>query len=258
MHSHTEEYRKHKEEAKNIIRQALEKYPSKWAIAYSGGKDSTVLLHVLLETGWKGPMLFYYYSEIENPPENIEMAKRESTEHNLELHIVECFESSSLTVYRKLGYFFVYPATEEEKKLVRQVDTAFRKKAEEFAQQQGIVGIFLGMRKEESKTRTMSLIKTGPLYKTKTRNTYTCCPLHNWTGNDVWAYIVENHLPYLACYDTEGYDRRRLRNEINLLCAKKSMSLGLLEQYKRTYSDIFKKLKLEFPEIDTWIGREIR
>lgn len=240
------------------MRQALELYPGKWAIAYSGGKDSTVLLHILLEAGWRGPMVLYYYSEIENPPENVEMARREAKEHGLELHILNCQESSSLEAFRRLGYLFIYPATEEEKKIVKVVDTAFRRQMDAFCKNMGLAGTFLGLRREESYRRAISLAKSGPIYHAKGRSVTTACPLHNWSGNDIWAYIVENHLPYLACYDTPGYDRRRLRNEINLLCGKKSMSLGLMEQYKITYPDLYKKLKLEFPEIETWIGREIK
>lgn len=258
LHARQEGYRRRKEEAKNIVKQAMAEYPGIWAVAYSGGKDSTVLLHILLEAGWKGPMVLYYYSEIENPPENIEMAKRESKEHGLELHILDCKESSSLEAFREAGHLFIYPATKEEKRIVNIVDTAFRKKVDNFAHEMGFAGMFLGLRRDESNRRAMSLAKTGPIYQTKSRNIATSCPLHNWNGDDIWAYIVENHLPYLACYDTPGYDRRRLRNEINLLCGKKSMSLGLMEQYKRTYPDLYKKLAIEFPEIDTWIGREIK
>lgn len=258
LHSHTTGYRKRKEEAKNIVRQAMEQYPGKWAAAYSGGKDSTVLLHTMLEAGWKGPMVLYYYSDIENPPENVEMAKMQAKKHDLELYILDCKDSSSLEAFRKLGYLFIYPATEDEKRIVEIVDTAFRKKMDTFAKDMGLAGTFLGLRREESYRRAILLAKSGPIYQAKSRSIATCCPLHNWSGDDIWAYIVENHLPYLACYDTPGYDRRRLRNEINLLCGKKSMSLGLMEQYKVTYPDLYKKLKLEFPEIETWIGREIR
>lgn len=258
LHSHTAGYRRRKEEAKNIVQEAMKQYPGTWAIAYSGGKDSTVLLHVLLEADWKGPMVMYYYSDVENPPENVEMAHRESKEHNLELHILDCKDSSSLEAFRKVGHLFIYPATEEEKRIVKIVDTAFRKQMDKYVSDMGLAGTFLGMRREESYRRALSLARTGPIYQAKNRKVATSCPLHNWSGNDIWAYIVENHLPYLACYDTQGYDRRRLRNEINLLCGKKSMSLGLMEQYKITYPELYKKLRMEFPEIDTWIGREIR
>ncbi len=240
------------------MRQALEQYPGIWAVAYSGGKDSTVLLHILIEAGWAGPMVMYFYSDIENPPENVEMAKQQAKEHNLELHILDCKDSSSVEAFRQAGHLFIYPATKDEKRIINIVDTAFRKQVDKFTSDMGLAGTFLGLRKAESYRRAMSLSKTGPVYKAKSRQTATCCPLYNWSGDDIWAYIVENNLPYLACYETPGYDRRRLRNEINLLCGKKSMSLGLLEQYKATYPELYKKLKLEFPEIDTWIGREIR
>lgn len=76
-------------------------------------------------------------------------------------------------------------------------------------------GVFLGLRKEESRARSISLAKCQskslPRYTYKyngERDYYRFCPLADWTYQDVGAYIVENNLPVLTWYTEFGFQSR--------------------------------------------------
>lgn len=76
-------------------------------------------------------------------------------------------------------------------------------------------GVFLGLRKEESRGRCISLAKCQtkglPRYTYKyigERTFYRFCPLADWTYQDVGAYIVEHNLPVLDWYTAFGFQSR--------------------------------------------------
>lgn len=111
----------------------------------------------------------------------------------------------------------------------------------------------IGMRKAESKQRTMTLGSRGLTYFTKTRNSVTCCPIGKLTDDDIWAYIVSNNLPYLSCYDNPLFDRRKIRNELNYLCTKKAIFQGIVEKYKFIYPEIFAELRSRYEGINSYM-----
>src|SRR5690606_35979235 len=72
----------------------------------------------------------------------------------------------------------------------------------------GITGQFLGLRKEESNGRRISLLKRSPIYQMQD-GMWKCCPLADWTAKDVWAYIVTRNLPYPKFYDYDKFGQNR-------------------------------------------------
>lgn len=99
------------------------------------------------------------------------------------------------------------------------------------------------MRKDESKRRKIILNQKGAIYQTKNRQSITCCPLLDFTNEDIWAYIFSNHLKYLSIYDYPYIDRCNNRNEITMLYNDAIIRNGQITHYKQMDPDFFAWLK---------------
>lgn len=76
-------------------------------------------------------------------------------------------------------------------------------------------GVFMGLRKEESRGRCISLKMHNNddlprnMYKYKNRREfYRMCPLADWKTEDIGAYIVTNDIPVLKWYQDFGFESR--------------------------------------------------
>lgn len=158
-------------------------------VAYSGGKDSTVLLDLALKTQ---PDISVYHWDHGSQlmPREVE---KEIIDHAYKLGAKELVVNSSLAVERGdmrenwSGWYGVFWAS-------------LAKKVGEYGWEVQLVGL----RSEESSKRRAKV-------RRPTRG--ECYPLADWGWRDVWAYIVSNGLPYPSLYDVYGpllgYDKAR-------------------------------------------------
>lgn len=249
IHSKLNSYKQHIKKAKETITSALPQ-AKKWIMSFSGGKDSIVMLDLAVKSGFNGELLYFYYSEFENPQENEDLVKYYAEKYNLKLNVLNVL--SCKDAWDKLGYFFCTPSTQEEKEIAKSIDKDYRAKSTQFCKDNGFDGLFMGIRKDESNLRKMSLSQTGDTYFAKCRNMITCCPNANFTDDDVWSYIFTNDLKYLSVYDNPYFDRRRTRNELVFMSARRAVNHGLLTNYNLLYPEIISDLKERYgnlPEI---------
>ena len=218
-----------------------------WAISFSGGKDSTVLADLLSVAGWKGKGIYFVYSDYENPKENLQQVEWAGDHYGYDIHVVKRY--GDYDCWKEVGHFFVIPETENEKSAMRKISNVRKTVSREFMRSNGLRNLFIGMRKEESRTRQIVLRKKGMIYSTQIRDGLTCCPLANWKGSDIWAYIVSNDLPYLSIYDLPYWNRERIRNELTVISCSNAVLRGEFLQYRIAYPDLFQKLKTEFPGV---------
>ncbi len=251
LHSKTKGYRHRIDGAMQTAKKAISEIKGIHSLSYSGGKDSTVMLDICMKCGFKGELIQFFYSEYENPAMNLDMADIQSKKYALELHRIKCF--SSKEAWDEAGRFFVVPSNDLEKSLVRRVGTDFGKQAKRLSEDRGYSLQFIGMRKAESKQRRMTIGSRGLTYYAKTRDSFTCCPIGKLTDDDIWAYIVSNHLPYISCYDNPLFDRRKIRNELTYFCARKAVFQGVVETYKFIYPEIFAELRKRYPETNNYM-----
>ncbi len=109
----------------------------------------------------------------------------------------------------------------------------------------------VGVRKEESKARSIAITQYGILHQFTTGSrsgSWRCFPLAYWGWEDVWAYIVFHDLPYLDAYNHQSWERGRTTDHL---------TKGTSKRWQRTRAEAFAHvspeyhhyLKTQFPEM---------
>ena len=177
--SRTEQHTRALHEARAIIERALESAQKPY-IAYSGGKDSTVMAHLVLQCAPDTMVLHWDYGRAFVP----EPIQREIL-RNARLIGVRNLRIETSPLYAKLG---------------RRAQNVLGKhmigKLLPQLAAEGYDLAFVGLRKQESSKRAIRLRTNKALSVIP-----ECHPLANWDWRDVWAYIVTHKLPYLSLYD---------------------------------------------------------
>ena len=188
--SETEEYKGKIEESKKVITKAFTYYKNPY-IAYSGGKDSIVMLHLVLQQKPNIDIWHFDHGKALMPREierEIIHNARLLGAKNLIIKTSKQLDKESARWDYKIWY------------------NSFFGILNSVTKERGWDGVFLGLRQEESIKRK---IRAKEFF-----NGSECYPLANWTWKDVWAYIVSNNLPYPSIYDRYaevlGYDKVRL------------------------------------------------
>jgi phosphoadenosine phosphosulfate reductase len=189
-YSKLDEHKKKVEEAKATIKKALQTCKKPY-VAFSGGKDSLCVLH-LVSSIQKDVFILHwdygrYFIPRELHDEILEIARGFSS--NVMVFTSDRYEKEKREAYNVLGEEFF------EKVVPKLIE-------------EGFDCVFLGLRKEESSSRRVRIKNQRHL--TPIKEFY---PIENWTWLDVWAYIVSNNIRYLSIYDKYGevlgYNRAR-------------------------------------------------
>ena len=191
--SQTDEFKQKLKEAQRIIKQALRDF-SKPYIAFSGGKDSTALMHLVLQQNREVTVVHWDYGPYYIPrPLHREILSiaRKCGAKNLIVLTSSLYKKLGRRAQGVLGRHFIGI---EIPKLIKQ----------------GYDAAFLGLRAEESVKRRF---RTEGFYEYDDSGIVNIFPIRNWTWRDVWAYIISNKVPYLSYYDKYasllGYDKTR-------------------------------------------------
>jgi phosphoadenosine phosphosulfate reductase len=178
-HATTDEYQAALRGAEALVRDAIGRCTRPY-VAFSGGKDSTAMLHLVLQQRPECEVLHWdygrYYIPRELHAELVTIPGRVGA-RALRLESSPEYERLGRTAQNVLGREMIeklLPAMAEE----------------------GFDMSFVGLRKQESTKRRLRIDAermVGPIPE--------CWPLRDWTWMDVWAYIVQHDLPYLSIYD---------------------------------------------------------
>lgn len=191
------QYKRRIDQAKSEIAEMLliSKRPY---IAFSCGKDSSVLADIVLSQNPSIPCRFICSGEtriVHNVDSVISHFKNKYNANIEEIFIDRVFseewKNASFDEQRKAG-----------RKDIQSIDN------------KQYDGVFMGLRKDESRGRKISLSfhkdenLPANMYQYKKRPFYRMCPLADWKTEDIGAYIVSNHIPILNWYQEYGFESR--------------------------------------------------
>ncbi len=192
--SKTDEFKEKVNEARRIIKNALDLYGSdKCFISFSGGKDSTVLLNLVYSIDKNVLVVHWDYGKYFIPRKI----------HEEIINILKWHDAKYIVA--------TSTAYERYKRKARNVlGRHYIGKFLKYMYEQGYRLVFIGLRKEESIRRK---IRLKDYFEKDKSGLINCYPIMNWSYKDVWAYIYSRKIPYLSVYDRYnkvlGHNRSR-------------------------------------------------
>ena len=203
---------------------ALELSPDGYYVAFSGGKDSTVLEKLFRMSGVRYKA--YYNNVTIDPPELVRHIKR------FYPHVPWNNKETSLPLRMK--------------KESQGPPTRLSRWCCEYYKEQGGNGLFkaLGVRGPESPRR---ILQWQEVTQNRATGDLILCPVAYWTDEDIWAFIRQYNLPYCELYD-QGYSR------LGCIGCPMSGSKGQSRDFARwpRYEALWKRGFREY--WDTWKG----
>lgn len=166
---------------KGFIKWALKKVVHPY-VACSFGKDSAVMLHLILQEVPDIPILWVTFEETDLIDNYRDVVADWHELYNINLHEIKV-QASADAEYSDQDAMIA------------------------FALENGLDSAFVGIRKEESYGRKASLGRHGMFYKAKNGLT-RICPIADWTEQDIAAYTYSNALPLLDTYKNHGISSR--------------------------------------------------
>lgn len=204
------------QKTKRFIDWALSQVKSPY-IACSFGKDSAVMLHLVLSSNSDVDVRFIRWN---NETEFLSNYDEVINEWNLDNLTQVTLERTTLSDKRKERYSC-----------------------------ENYDSFFIGFRKDEAKGRRITLKKDGKFFKMKDGKT-RIAPLSDWTEKNIMAYTFEYDLPILDTYKAYGFSQRTTSRVPREDYGIRSQSLKTLKAKNISH---FNQLSKHFPEIGNYV-----
>ncbi len=190
LHSKLLSYKANIDLAKSVIDRFLDK-DLKFTVNISGGKDSTVLMHLcnLLSPGIK---MVSEKDDLDYPNEKEYLLELKSR-YNLNLDIITP-DVNLLDVLK--DHDFLSDIHSRGKDFS---DKYFYNLLSKYQTENKVTGIFIGLRAEESKKRKKNFQVKGHIYQKKDEM-FVCQPIAHLTVKDIFAYLFSNDIPIFDIY----------------------------------------------------------
>jgi len=120
------------------------------------------------------------------------------------------------------------------------IDNVFYGEIEKFYKSRDLNGYSIGIRIQESRKRKFRVLTAGQVSKTKS-GLWSCYPVANLRGEDVFALIISNDLPYMDVYDKHG-DKAPHEIRFSWVTNPELFHRGVLVWLKQNYPDRYNKL----------------
>lgn len=244
LHSNSKEYKKKLEFAKNKIIECFELGIHNPTVMWSGGKDSTALMH-LVNTIKHTPAISEK-DDIDFPNE-LDYVKSTSNLFNWEVNIISPnvklwdiiheFDFSE-DIHSKNTVFstiYFYDLLKNEKKRLESKCA------------------FIGLRSQESKGRKMNLLSNRHIYYNQQWKEIICQPISEWSAKDVFAYLFSNDIPIMDVYFKTKFVNSPEDIRKSWILPSAQTSLGQAAWLKYYYHDIYQKLAEINPILRTYV-----
>ena len=197
--------------------------PNQSHVAFSCGKDSSVVLHLALQVAADIPALFCSTEQ-----------KQYLDDYN------SVIKNWQLREKANIKEIMLTPYNWQPNKTIKEIINA------------PIDDVcYLGLRKSESKARRITLNKLGLNYD-YANGGKRVCPIANWTTQDVWSYIAYYDLPTLGFYDSLNKTHAHSRTSVFLGTGHAGNDLAVESRFHATaYSYQFYEWEQENYDIRT-------
>ena len=217
------------------------------AVAFSGGKDSLVALHLALQIKPDIPVLFVN-TGIEFP-ESLEYTRQLEEKWNLNFHEANAkvnfwklAEEKGLPVAGRGNSTFMRDLSEKSGVKLSNACCHQMKEApaRQFYREHNIEGTITGLRVSESMMRKLNFADYGALRYSSIYKTLISWPLYAWLDGDIFKYIEKNNLPLNPIYE-KGYARVGCWPCLQDMFYKDSRLFTLQDQHPNMYKTVKKK-----------------
>jgi|CZCB01.1.fsa_nt_gi phosphoadenosine phosphosulfate reductase len=246
LHARSAAYQRRLRQAHEIVRKALEQ-ARRPMVACSWGKDSTVTLHLVWSQKPDIEVIFCDRSTEGGGelPETYEIIEKWKRRYNLTVH--RAIPEITLIDILKSMNGFGDGDMQRTKSLVRREITIGP--ADRLREELGGDALFLGLRAEENPlSRGLHMRFHGPIYRKKS-GLLQVCPIGWWTAKDVWAYIVDNGLPYHPIYDKTMFETREEIRQSNWAGGFVDWKNGHWSKIRYYYPELWRLIVEEVPTI---------
>ena len=235
-------FRRRVERAKRLIEKAALAGPI--GVAFSGGKDSTVLLHLVRSIVPEAPAAFFDDGAQLGDTYEFIAATANVT--------VIAARPSLLEMCRQGGYWGHPTSTPDLEFNFGQ--HLIQEPSAEFVQRFNLETVAIGLRADESTGRHFNALRKGEFYFCQEDGTWHLCPLAFWSVDDIWAYLATFQVPYNPAYDKMaalGLKREEMR--IAPVLGAAAVGFGRYAYLKRLDPGLWNRLVAEFPKLAIYV-----
>lgn len=244
LHSCSKTYQKRLATAKEWCERFIELGVNGY-VGWSGGKDSTVLAHLVNELSHGYPILSQK-DDMDFPGE-IEYVYSVAQKFGFNLTVV----SPEIKIWDIINQ---YDFNEDiHSKGTDFSDTLFYDLLKKYQYENKVKGVFLGLRAGESKGRLMNVKVNGCIYYNQEWRQLICQPLMNWEAKDVFAYLFSNNIPIMDVYFKTRFHESPENIRKSWILPSHQASQGQAQWIKYYYPEIFAKLSIIDPNIRSYV-----
>lgn len=229
------QFRRRVEQSRGIIEECLARARSPY-VAFSAGKDSSVVLHLVREIAPDVPAV---WSDDEwNLPETLALVERTSNCHRIAGRVPHAsFFTSWDTPDPALPAGTIW------------VDAPNRDGIQQFAIRQGYDATFIGLRADENGRRRLHLRTHGLLFFAQNYQIWQCNPIGWWSVEDVWSYILSRGVDYNRAYDVlDAMGLPLDRQRVGPFAVERAIGYGQLAILRRGWPDLYAAFVAKYPE----------
>ena len=233
----TRRFKHNHQEAIEVLHEFLSRVKHRGYLALSGGKDSTVVAHLLSQIDTSVPV--FTQADDMDWPGKAEHARLVAKKLGFTDHEVVWSEHSAADEFGQAI---------SENVETQQLHQTFRHAIRSYTTRRKMRGVILGLRKEESRARLLNVASRGLLYQHQDGE-WTALPIANWSSWEVLGYIVKHKLPLFHIYERIG---ALVGPENVRLCwpvYPKLIPKGNCVVVKMCYPRLWSKLCQRFPEL---------
>jgi len=245
LRANTSAFKKKVEKAQTVvydffhaIDEAVPNIVTQCRAMWSGGKDSTAMLHLIASIFYDNRLPIRAVTEKDTMdfPGELEYIKTISEMFRYKVDILSP-EKDPWEYIKEIDF-----SDDIHSRGIKFANDFFYNLIRDYKQANNVGAVLLGLRAEESKARRMNFLKNGYWYYCKRDNEFVCQPLADWSASDVFAYLFSRNIPIFDVYFKTAFvdSPEQIRKSWILPSARTNQGQAVFLKYY--YPEIFDSL----------------